>query len=38
MEKNAEYYIPPPGLTAAVRPGVGTKHYAKYAKYAEYAE
>jgi hypothetical protein len=37
-EKNAEYDIHPPGLTAAVRPGVGTKQYAKYAKYAEYAE
>ncbi len=36
--KNAEYDNHPPGLTAAVRPGVGTKKYDKYAKYAEYAE
>ncbi len=31
-EKNAEYDIHPPGLTAAVRPGVGTNKYAKYAE------
>ncbi len=37
-EKNAEYDIHPPGLTAAVRPGVGTKKYDKYAKYAKSAE
>ncbi len=33
-EKNAEYDNHPPGLPAAVRPGVGTKKYDKYAKYA----
>ncbi len=37
-EKNAEYDNHPPGVTAAVRPGVGTKKYDKYAKYAKYAE
>ena len=30
--KNAEYYIPPPGLPAAGRPGGVKKKYAKYAK------
>ena len=36
--KNAEYDIPPPGLPAAGRPGLGTKKYDRYAKYAIYAE
>ncbi len=37
-EKNAEYAIHPPGLTAAVSPGVGKKNMTNTMKYTKYAE
>ena len=37
-EKNAEYDVHPPGLPAAVRPGVGKKNMTNTQKYTKYAE
>jgi hypothetical protein len=37
-EKNAEYLLHPPGLTAAVSPGVGKKNMRNTPKYTKYAE
>ena len=38
MEKIAEYDNHPPGLTAAVSPGVGKKNMTNIQEYAKYAE
>ena len=37
-EKNAEYDVHPPGLPAAVRPGVRKKNMTNTQKYTKYAE